>query len=525
MSGPARERAVHLRLRVSAGFGPAFPTTGVNGWCLRTIPTGRRRARNPVSCQAARVLDALLDPTAPASEPLVTLGPTTLTRGALLEGAARVAGALQRRGRPGPLAVHATPDVCTVESLIGGLLAGVVVVPVPPDAGPVERRHVLLDSGATTWAGPAELAEDLPALAAGASAGSPGSIGEVDPDAAALLLYTSGTTGLPKGVPHTARTLDACLDGLADAWAWTPDDVLVHGLPLFHLHGLVLGLLGPLRVGSRLVHTRRPDPAAYAAAADAGGTIWFGVPTVWHRVVGDPASAGALRGARLLVSGSAPLPTTTFAALQELTGLAPVERYGMTETGITLSARADGVRRAGWVGLPVGATETRVRSEAGEDVPADGGSMGRLEVRGPSVFSGYLGRPDATAASTTDDGWFVTGDLATRDADGHHRIVGRESTDLIKTGGYRVGAGEVEAALLDHPAVEEAAVVGVPDDDLGQRIVAYVVGPSARGREAELIDLVATGLSWHKRPREVVVVDELPRNAMGKVQKTRLLED
>ncbi|MCW2815148.1 MAG: acyl-CoA synthetase [Nocardioides sp.] len=463
------------------------------------------------------MLAALLDPSVPDRPDAVTIGPDRLSRDRLLELAASVAGGLALRPTPGPLAVHAVPDVSTVVTLVGALLAGVSVVPVPPDAGPLERSHVLNDSGAVTWAGPAELAPDLPLLEHGPA----GTLVTPAPDATALVLYTSGTTGAPKGVPMTARALAAGIDALAEAWAWTPDDVLVHGLPLFHLHGLVLGLLGPLHVGSPLVHTVRPDPASYAAAP---GSLYFGVPTVWHRVVGDPASARELRRARLLVSGSAPLPATTFTALEELTGSAPVERYGMTETGITLSARVGGLLRPGWVGLPVGATQTRLRTESGDDVPSDGTSMGRLEVRGPTVLSGYLGLPDATASSFTDDGWFVTGDLAARDADGHHRILGRESTDLIKTGGYRVGAGEVEAVLRDHPAVDEVAVVGVPDDDLGQRIVAFVVGTRSPGLENELVDLVATRLSWHKRPRRVVLVDDLPRNAMGKVQKTLLAE-
>ncbi|MFC5012287.1 AMP-binding protein [Nocardioides plantarum] len=448
------------------------------------------------------MLTALLAPSADDAAAAVTVGGSVLTRGALLEAVSAIAGGLRAAG--GPVAVHATASVETVVAVVGGLLTGVAVVPVPPDSGPVEREHVLRDSGATAWVGPAELAGGLPPVARRA-----GDLAPYDPDATALVLYTSGTTGLPKGVPSTGRRLTACLDGLAEAWAWTPDDTLVHGLPLFHLHGLVLGLLGPLRVGSPLVHTVRPSPAAYAAAP---GTVYFGVPTVWHRVVGSPADAAALRGARLLVSGSAPLPVSTFTALQELTGLAPLERYGMTETAITLAARADEPPRAGWVGRPVGVTETRI-------VAADDEGMGRLQVRGPSVFTGYLGR---ASDDLGDDGWFATGDLAVRDPDGWHRLVGRESTDLIKTGGYRVGSGEVEAVLLDHPAVEEAAVVGVPDDDLGQRIVAYVVGSGATGREAELVSLVAERLSWHKRPRDVVVVDELPRNAMGKVQKTLL---
>jgi fatty acid CoA ligase FadD36 len=330
-------------------------------------------------------------------------------------------------------------------------------------------------------------------------------------------MYTSGTTGLPKGAVIPRRAIAAGLDGLADAWGWTPADTLAHGLPLFHVHGLILGVLGPLRIGSRLVHTGRPTAERYAAA---GATMYFGVPTVWHRVVASPEHGAALASARLLVSGSAALPVPVFEQLRELTGQVPVERYGMTETLITLSTRHDGERRPGYVGVPIAGVETRLRADAGDPVPHDGTTIGGLQVRGATLFDGYLNLPDTTAASMTDDGWFVTGDAVTIGPDGFHRIVGRASIDIIKTGGYKVGAGEVETVLLSHPSVDEVAVIGVPDDDLGERIVACVVGE--RCEPDELIAHVATVLSVHKRPREIRVVDALPRNAMGKVQKQQL---
>jgi fatty acid CoA ligase FadD36 len=296
--------------------------------------------------------------------------------------------------------------------------------------------------------------------------------------------------------------------------------VLVHGLPMVHVHGLVLGLLGSLRMGNRFVHTGKPTAEAYGAAAEAGGTLFFGVPTVWSRVVADSAAAGALRRARLLVSGSAGLPVPVFDQLVQRTGHAPVERYGSTESLITLSTRVDGERRAGWVGLPLDNVQTRLVDETGADVPHDGETIGRLEVACPTLFDGYLNRPDATAEVLGADGWYRTGDIAALDAGGMHRIVGRESVDLIKSGGYRIGAGEIETVLLAHPGVSEAAVIGVPDDDLGQRIVAYIVGDA---QPDELISFVAEQLSAHKRPREVRLVDALPRNAMGKVLKKELL--
>ncbi len=335
--------------------------------------------------------------------------------------------------------------------------------------------------------------------------------------APALLMYTSGTTGLPKGAVLPRRAIAADLDGLADAWGWTPDDTLVHGLPLFHVHGLILGVLGALRVGSRLVHTGRPTPERYAAA---GGSLYFAVPTVWSRVVAEPDAARALAGARLLVSGSAALPVPVFEQMQALTGHAPVERYGMTETLITISTRHDGERRPGWVGVPIRGVESRLRAEDGGDVPHDGETIGNLQIRGATLFDGYLNLPDKTAESMTDDGWFVTGDAAVIGPDGFHRIVGRTSIDIIKSGGFKVGAGEVETALLSHPSVAEVAVVGVADADLGERIVAFVVGEEAE--PSVLIDHVAGLLSIHKRPREIRLVDRLPRNAMGKVQKQQL---
>ncbi|MFF7730723.1 acyl-CoA synthetase [Streptomyces sp. NPDC008001] len=430
----------------------------------------------------------------------LTVAGRACSRERLLGAAAAVAHRIA--GAPA-VAVHADASLETVAAVVGGLLAGVPVVPLPPDAGPAERGHILRDSAA--------------ALVLGGTGGLPVDLGErrdwsgaePAPDSTALILYTSGTTGAPKGALIPRRAVAAGLDGLAGAWQWTADDTLVHGLPLFHVHGLVLGVLGALRTGCRLVHTGRPAPGAYAAA---GGSLYFGVPTVWSRVVREPSAARELAKARLLVSGSAALPAPVFRDLEALTGQRPVERYGMTETLITVSARADGERRPGAVGTPLPGVRTRL-------VAAEGG-IGELEVSGPTLFSGYLGRPEATAAAHTADGWFRTGDIAAVDEDGTHRIVGRASTDLIKSGGYRVGAGEVENALLDHPAVREAAVVGVPHDDLGQEIVAYVVADGAT--EKQLIDFVAGHLSVHKRPRRIRFLDALPRNAMGKPQKKLL---
>ena len=444
----------------------------------------------------------------------IRIADVTLSRSDLVGAATSVAERVSGAGR---VAVLARPTAATVLAVTGCLIAGVSAVPVPADVGTAERRHILCDSGAQAWLGELpEEPEGLPHIPVRIHARSWHRYSEPSPDAEALVLYTSGTTGPPKGVQLSRRAIAADLDALAQAWQWTADDVLVHGLPLFHVHGLVLGLLGSLRVGNRFVHTGKPTPQSYAAA---GGTLYFGVPTVWSRIAADPGAAAALRPARLLVSGSAPLPVPVFERLAALTGHQPVERYGSTESLITVSTRADGERRAGSVGLPLAGVRTRLVDESGAPAAHDGETVAQLQVRGPMLFDGYLGRPDATA-SVFDDGWYRTGDVATIDSDGMHRIVGRESTDLIKSGGYRVGAGEVETALLGHPGVSEAAVVGLPDTDLGQRIVAFVVGDVS---PQSLVDYVAEQLSVHKRPREVRLVDSLPRNAMGKVLKKELM--
>ena len=429
---------------------------------------------------------------------------------------ARRAGAVAQRleGMPA-VALRATSTLDTVVGVVAGLMAGVPVVPMPADAGPMEREHMLRDSGAAATISDPQWPEvTLPQVSIDGESDWAGS--EPAIDATALIMYTSGTTGLSKGVVLSRRAVAADLDGLAEAWQWSPDDTLVHGLPLFHVHGLVLGVLGALRVGSRLVHTGKPTPQAYAAA---DGTMYFGVPTVWSRICAEPTLAAALRGARLVVSGSAPLPVAVFEQMQSLIGQAPVERYGMTETLITVSTRFDGERRPGWVGVPIRGVESRLVDDTGGEMGHDGETIGELQIRGTTMFDEYLNRPDATSASLDGD-WFRTGDAAVIDEGGFHRIVGRQSIDIIKTGGFKVGAGEVEAALLTHPGVTEAAVIGVSDPDLGQRIVAFVVCNDVD--DATLINHVAALLSVHKRPREVRVVDVLPRNAMGKVQKTLL---
>ena len=462
--------------------------------------------------------------------PAVDVAGQALSYGELRGAAAAVAANLTGTER---VAAWAEPSLEFCVAAVAAVWAGTPLVPINPRLGRAELGHVLSDSRpdvligaperalpALDWA-PRRLAVDLSARRADTPAAT------ASDEDAALIVYTSGTTGPPKGAVLSRRAITSNLDALSQAWAWTADDVVVHGLPLFHVHGLVLGLFGPLRRGGALRHLGGFTPEGAAAALRDGGTMLFGVPTMYHRLgraaEDDPEIAAGLAGARVLVSGSAALPAPEFERIRRLTGQEIVERYGMTETLMNLAVRVDGARRPGRVGVPVPGVEVRLVDDDGHELDtADGETMGEIIVRGPNLFSDYLNRPDATAQAMR-DGWFHTGDLATRDPDGYWRIVGRRATDLIKTGGYKVGAGEVEVTLLDHPGVVEVAVTGEADPDLGERIVAWVVADGSRpGLERELIDLVAAELAPYKRPREVRFIDELPRNALGKVIKQQL---
>ncbi|WP_320775055.1 acyl-CoA synthetase [Streptomyces sp. CRN 30] len=467
----------------------------------------------------------------PDDRPALRFGARSLSYAELASAAGATAHRVRGAGR---VAVWATPELETAVAVVAALLAGVPAVPLNPKSGEKELRHILTDSApALLLAAPGD---DLPAPLAGlprvdvdvAATGAVPEDRSADGDPA-LVVYTSGTTGPPKGAVLPRRALAATLDALADAWGWTGEDVLVHGLPLFHVHGLVLGTLGPLRRGGAVRHLGRFSTEGVARELNAGATMLFGVPTMYHRIAealpAEPELAEALAGARLLVSGSAALPVHDHERIAAATGRRVIERYGMTETLMNTSVRADGEARAGTVGVPLPGVELRLVEEDGSEVAArDGESVGEIQVRGAHLFTEYLNRPDATAGAFTADGFFRTGDMAVRDPDGYVRIVGRKATDLIKSGGYKIGAGEIENALLEHPAVKEAAVTGEPDADLGERIVAWVVpaDPHSPPGLPELADHVAARLAPHKRPRVLRHLDALPRNDMGKIMKRSL---
>ncbi|MBM7173082.1 acyl-CoA synthetase [Streptomyces sp. G44] len=465
-------------------------------------------------------------------------GDRALSHGGLAAASSALAARLSGANR---VAVWATPSLETAVAVVAALRAGVPAVPLNPKSGGSELAHIVADSAPSLVlaepgvALPQALAEltrhDVDVDVRGFEAPHPDTAPAEpdDPEAAALIVYTSGTTGPPKGAVLPRRAIAATLDALEDAWQWTADDVLVHALPLFHVHGLILGTLGPLRRGGAVRHLGRFSTEGVARELGAGATMLFGVPTMYHRIAealpGEPELAKALAGARLLVSGSAALPVHDHERIAAATGRRVVERYGMTETLMNTSVRADGEPRAGTVGVPLPGVDLRLVDEAGEPLPADGPeAVGEIQVRGPNLFTGYLNRPDATAAAFAPGGWFRTGDMAVRDPDGYVRIVGRKATDLIKSGGYKIGAGEIENALLGHAGVREAAVTAEPDPDLGERIVAWVVPADAGAPPAaeDLADHVASCLAPHKRPRVVHYLEALPRNDMGKIMKRAL---
>ncbi|HXX89838.1 MAG TPA: AMP-binding protein [Acidimicrobiales bacterium] len=354
-------------------------------------------------------------------------------------------------------------------------------------------------------------------------------------DAPALIAYTSGTTGAPKGAVLTHANVLANSESVSLTWRWQPEDRLVHALPIFHGHGLCVALYTSLLVGASVVLLPSFDVDGVLDASDAhGATLFFGVPTMYHRIAAS-GRARELSRLRLAVSGSAPLAAELHGALERDAGTRVLERYGMTETLMTLSNPYDGERRAGTVGFPFPGVDAWIGEEpppdaavarepagTGVDAGTDAGTdAAEILVRGPTVFAGYWERPAASAERFAGSGWLRTGDMGSVDADGYVAIRGRR-TDMVISGGYNVYPAEVEDALLAHPAVREVAVTGTPSDEWGEVVTAWVVADGPAPPAGDLLAFAAARLAPYKRPRQVHFVDALPRNAMGKVVRGAL---
>ena len=425
---------------------------------------------------------------------------------------------LQRGDR---LVMSAASSLPLVVAHVAALRLGLVVVPMNAAYGEREVAHVVSDcrpSGAVVdaaergrWiesAAPAPVVVTDPEVALPDGPDVP--LDDLAPTDPGLIIYTSGTTGAPKGALLSHGNLLASAEALRLAWRWAPADRLVLALPLFHIHGLGVGLHGTLTAGASAVLRPRfavDDVLDSAAAHEA--TLFFGVPTMYAKLADSPR-LGELRRLRLCVSGSAPLSPELFAAVAERGGQRILERYGMSETIMNISNPYEGERRPGTVGLPLPGVEVRLAEGTDE-----------ILLRGPNVFAGYWERPEASAEAFPEPGWFATGDVGGYDDAGYLRIVGRRKA-LIISGGYNVYPREVEDVLRSHPAVRDAAVVGLPDPTWGERVTAFVEADAVT--EQELLDLAAQQLAPYKRPKQVLLVDELPRNALGKVLKPQLIQ-
>jgi malonyl-CoA/methylmalonyl-CoA synthetase len=465
--------------------------------------------------------------------PAVIFGEEVLTYGALSARLSRARGWLRAQGvRPGDgVALQMPRCLAFLELHLATLSMGAWTLPLNPAYTASEVDYALGDARPRLAVLPAALrvTAALPvvpteAIRAALDASRPAPAVDVPGETLACLCYTSGTTGRPKGARISHANLAFTVQALHRAWRWTRDDVLLHVLPLFHIHGLFVAQHGALHAGATAVWLPRFDAGDTLAAIERHrATVFMGVPTHHARLLALPPEVTAdLSSMRLFTSGSAPLPARDHAAFEARFGHVILERYGMTEVGIVLSNPHDGPRVPGTVGFPLpGVTVEVMDAETGE--AAVDGAVGELWIRGPGVISGYHERPEATAEALG-GGWMRSGDLARRDpADGRLSIVGR-ARDMVISGGLNVYPAEVEAVLREHPGVAHAAVVGIPDPDLGERVVAAVV-PRAGATPETLLAHARAHLAGYKRPRELRLVDALPRNAMGKVQKHRLRAD
>ena len=463
------------------------------------------------------------------------------TYGAIGARARALSGALRagRRSLEGArVGFLVSPTRAWVDTLLGILLAGGCAVPLSPLSTAPELEYLVRDAGPIALVADPDLAARLEPLREGRplhttdARREPHLAPDAEPtaDSPALMLYTSGTTGKPKGVVLSHGGVAATLASLEDAWRWHRRDRLLHVLPLHHTHGVVVALLGALWAGAtaRLV----PFEAERVWDLFAESTIFMAVPTMHHKLMerfraADDATRARwsqnARALRLVTSGSAALPASLLGAFAEATGQTILERYGMTEIGMALSNPYDGPRVAGAVGVPLPGVEIDIVGDDGNATAV--GEPGELRVRSPQLFLGYHGDRGLTAAAYDEQGRFRTGDTGARDEHGVVRLLGRTSTDVLKSGGYKLSALEIEDALRAHPAIDEVAVVGLPDETWGDAVTACVVLRS--GATLSLDELRAWSkerLAPYKVPRALHVLEALPRNAMGKLQKKALAE-
>jgi malonyl-CoA/methylmalonyl-CoA synthetase len=444
-----------------------------------------------------------------------------------------------RRGDRVAVQVEKTPQALFL--YLACLRSGLIYVPLNTAYKSGELRHFLADAEPAVVVGLPQAEAQLAKLAAetsgarvltldengsgscaqlAASCDARFDTAQTAEDDVAVIIYTSGTTGRSKGAMVTHRNLVSNARSLVSAWEFSERDVLLHTLPIFHVHGLFVANHCALTSGAKLLWRRRFDPQAVMRDLPRA-TVFMGVPTYYTRLLAQPDFGHSqCRGMRLFVSGSAPLLPETFREFESRTGQRIVERYGMSEAGMISSNPLRAERRPGTVGSPLPGVSVRIADE--RDQPLAAGKVGAIQLRGDNVFSGYWRMPERTRDEFTADGWFRTGDLGTFDADGYLSIVGR-ARDLIISGGYNVYPKEVELALDELPGVQEAAVIGVPHADFGEAVTAIVV--AAKGAaldEAAIISALRSRLANYKLPKRVHIVEELPRNAMGKVQKNLL---
>lgn len=439
------------------------------------------------------------------------------------------------------VALLAAPGLYYVAGMVGSWQSGAAYVPLCPTHPPAELEYIIRDCEATVVLVQDELKHLLPEL--------PGvrvidliinpqtqTVFRCDPETDAMLLYTSGTTGKPKGAVHTHRSLLAQVECLLQAWEWKRSDRIMHFLPLHHTHGIINKLLCALAAGAycELLPKFSADDVWEKLIAE-NYSVFMAVPTIYSKLIEHWETAttaqqqkmsSACNALRLMVSGSAALPVPVLEKWKTISGHTLLERYGMTEIGMALSNPLHGERRPGFVGLPLPGVLVRVVDESGNDITSEG-SMGELQVRGKNLFRGYYNRPEVTAESFVTDEhghrWFKTGDMVNIE-NGYYKIAGRISSDIIKSGGYKISALEIENVLLLHPDIAACAVAGLPDETWGEKVAAaLVLKPGKTITMDELKTFLKPHLAPYKQPTVIKVMEDLPRNAMGKVLKKKLV--